>query len=93
LPITAQTRFSQLIKGGKLILHQNALQAAQITELEEQLAVITKIKTYKQKQIQQGSIMEYGKAAAQVVTEASVVARQSKKACGTNDQERVQPAL
>jgi hypothetical protein len=29
-------------KGGKLMLHQNALQAARITELEEQLAVMTK---------------------------------------------------
>jgi urease gamma subunit len=75
------------------MLHQNALQAAQITELEEQLAVITKRKTCKQKQIQQGGTMEYGEAVALVATEASVVARQSKKACGGGDQERAQPAL
>ena len=36
LPITAQAGFSQLIKGGGLMLLQNALQAARIHELEEQ---------------------------------------------------------
>jgi hypothetical protein len=46
------------------MLHQNALQAARIAELEEQLAVITKRKTRKRKQIQQGGTMEYSEAAA-----------------------------
>jgi hypothetical protein len=44
LPTTAKTGFSQLIKGAELMLHQNALQASRITELEEQLAVMTKRK-------------------------------------------------
>jgi hypothetical protein len=35
LPVTAQAGFSQLIKDSKLMLHENALQAAQISELEE----------------------------------------------------------
>jgi pyridoxal biosynthesis lyase PdxS len=48
-PVTAQAGFSQLIKGGELMLHQNALQAARIAELEEQLAVMTKRKTRKRK--------------------------------------------
>jgi hypothetical protein len=70
------------------MLHQNTLQAARITELEEQLAVITRGKTRKCKQIQQGSTVEYNEAAAQVAAEASVAARRSKKARGGSDQER-----
>jgi hypothetical protein len=72
LPVTAQASFSQLVKGGELMLHQKALQAARITELEKQLTAITKRKTCKWKQIQQGGTMEYGEAAAQVAAEASV---------------------
>jgi hypothetical protein len=75
------------------MLHQNALQAARISELEEQLAVMTKRKTRKRKQIQHGGTMEYGKAAAQVATAASVAAGQSKKARGGGDQERAQPTV
>jgi hypothetical protein len=37
--------------------------------------------------------MEYDKAAAQMAAEASVAARQSKKAHGSSNQERAQPAL
>jgi hypothetical protein len=37
--------------------------------------------------------LKYGKAAFQVVAEASVAARLSKRAHGGGDQERVQPAL
>jgi hypothetical protein len=62
LPVTAQAGFSQLIKGGELMLHQNALQAARISELEEQLAVMTKRKTRKRKQIQHGGTIESKKA-------------------------------
>ena len=75
------------------MLHQNALQAARIHELEEQLAVITKRKSRKRKRIQQGGTIEYGEAAAQVAAEASVAAERSKKARGGGDQERAQPAL
>jgi hypothetical protein len=46
------------------MLHQNVLQAAGISELEEQLAVITKRKTRKRKHVQHGSTMKYSKAAA-----------------------------
>ena len=48
-PVTAQACFSQLVRGGELMLHQNALQAARITKLKEQLAVITKRKARKRK--------------------------------------------
>jgi hypothetical protein len=47
-------------------VHQNALQAARIAELKEQLAVTTKRKTRKRKRIQQDGTMEYGEAAAKV---------------------------
>jgi hypothetical protein len=69
--VTAQAGFSQLVKGGELMLHQNALQAARITKLEEQLAVTTKRKARKRKRLQHGGTLEYGTAAAQVATEAS----------------------
>jgi hypothetical protein len=92
-PVTAQASFSQLVKGAEGMLHQNALQAARIHELEEQLAVVTRQKARKRKRIQQGGTMEYGEAAAQVAAEASVAAKRSKKARGGGDQERAQPAL
>jgi hypothetical protein len=46
------------------MLHQNALQAARISELEEQLAIMTKRKSRKRKHIQHSGTIEYGKAAA-----------------------------
>ena len=92
-PVTAQAGFSQLIKGGELMLHQNALLTARVHELEEQLAVVTKRKTRKRKRIQQGGTMEYGTAAAQVAAEASAAPQRSKKARGGGDQEPAQPAL
>jgi hypothetical protein len=49
LPVTAQAGFSQLIKGGEPMLHQNALQAAWVHKLEEQSAAITKRKSRKRK--------------------------------------------
>ena len=48
-PVTAQTGFSQLVKGAELMLHQNALLAARNYELEEQLAEMTKRKSRKRK--------------------------------------------
>ena len=92
-PITAQAGFSQLIKGGELMLHQNTLQAARIHELEEQLAVITKRKSRKRKRIQQGGTIEYGTAAAQVAAEAFTAPQRSKKARSGGNQEPAQPAL
>jgi hypothetical protein len=92
-PVTAQTGFSQLVKGAELMLHQNALLAARNHELEEQLAVMTKRKSRKRKRIQQGGTIEYGEAVAQVAAEASVAAERSKKARGGGDQETAQPAV
>ena len=46
------------------MLHQNGLQAAQISALEEQLAVMTRRKIRKRKHIQHGGTIEYGEAAA-----------------------------
>jgi hypothetical protein len=75
------------------MLHQNALQAARIHELEEQLAVMTKRKSRKRKRIQQGGTIEYGTAAAQVAAEASTAPQRSKKARGGGNQELAQPAV
>jgi hypothetical protein len=75
------------------MLHHAVLLAARNTELEEQLAIMTKRKSRKRKRVQQGGTMEYCEAAAQVVPEASVAAERSKKARGGGDQERAQPAL
>jgi hypothetical protein len=72
------------------MLHQNALLAARVHELEEQLAVVTKRKSRKRKQMQQGGTMEYGTAVAQVATRASAAPQQSKKARGGGDQEPAQ---
>jgi hypothetical protein len=92
-PVTAQAGFSQLIKGGELMLHQNALLAARNRELEEQLAEITKRKSRKRKRIQQGGTMEYGTAAARVAAEASAAPQRLKKARSGSDQEPAQPAV
>jgi hypothetical protein len=64
-----QASFSQLIKGGELMLHQNVLLTAYVYKLEEQLAVVTKRKSRKRKQIQQGSTIEYRTVTAQVAAE------------------------
>jgi hypothetical protein len=48
----------------ELMLHQNALQAARISELEEQLVAMTKRKTRERKHIQHGGTMESRTAAA-----------------------------
>ena len=92
-PVTAQTGFSQLVKGAELMLHQNALLATRNHELEEQLAVMTKRKSRKRRRIQQGGTMEYGTAAAQVAAEASAGPQRSKKARGGGDQKPAQPAV
>ena len=92
-PVAAQAGFSQLVKGAELMLHQNALQAARITKLEEQLAVITKRKTRKRKRIQHGGTMEYGEASAQVAATAAITPQRSKKARGGDGHETAQPAI
>jgi hypothetical protein len=75
----AKEGFSQLVKGAELMLHQNVLQAARITELEEQLAVLTKRRSRKRKQIQQGGSIEYGIGALQAGVDAGLSAQQSKR--------------
>lgn len=75
------------------MLHQNALQAAQISKLKEQLAVMTKRKLRKRKRVQHGGTLEYGEVAAQVAAEASIAAQPSKKTRGAGGQEGAQPAL
>jgi hypothetical protein len=74
------------------MLHGSALIGAHITKLKEQLAVITKRKARKRKQIQHGGTIEYGEASAQVAATASVAPQRSKKARG-GGHETAQPAL
>ncbi|KAK7178206.1 transposase [Paraphaeosphaeria sporulosa] len=64
------------------MLHRDALQAARIKELEEQLDAVTKRKSRKRKRIQQGGTMEYGPTADQVAAGPSTASRSSKKARG-----------
>ena len=92
-PTTAQSGLIQLVKGAELMMHESALMSARITELEEQLAEITKRKSRKRKRIQHGGTMEYGKASAQVVGNASTASQRSKKARGSDGHETAQPAL
>jgi hypothetical protein len=92
LPITAQASFSQLVKGAEGMLHQNALQAARITELEEQLSVITKRKARKRKCLQHGSTLEYGEAADQVAANAALVVNLLKRTRSSGPAGRPQPA-
>ena len=91
-PEEARGGFSKLVKGAEEMLHQNAIQAARIHELEEQLAAITKRKTRKRKQVQHGGTMEYGAAALSVAESAAIDGTVSKRARGSGGQERAQPA-
>jgi hypothetical protein len=79
IPSVAHTGLEQLVKGAELMAHRSALMGAWITELEEQLAVMTKRKSRKRKRIQTGGTLEYGEAADQAVTQpSSTVSRPSK---------------
>jgi hypothetical protein len=91
-PKSAQEGFSQLVKGAELMLHQNVIMSSRITELEAQLAEVTKRKSRKRKQIQHGGTLEFGTGASYVAAEASVASQPSKKARGGSNQERAQPA-
>jgi hypothetical protein len=62
------------MKGGELLPRQNALQATWITELKEQLAVMTKRKICRCKHIQHDGTLEYRATAMQVGAAASVAA-------------------
>ncbi|RYN17501.1 hypothetical protein AA0113_g12419 [Alternaria arborescens] len=79
-PVKALADFSQLIKGGELMLHRNALQASQIHKPVEQSAPISKRELQKRKQNRQGDTMGYRTAAAQEAAKASAGPQQSKKA-------------
>ncbi|KAF1922649.1 uncharacterized protein M421DRAFT_410079, partial [Didymella exigua CBS 183.55] len=51
------------------MLHKNVLIKARVQELKEQLAVITKRKSRKRKQIQHSGTLEYGPAASRIERE------------------------
>ena len=64
---------------------------ARIQELKEQLTEITKYKARKRKRIQHGGTMEYSIATLYVATKVSIVPQPSKKARGSDSQEKAQP--
>ena len=92
-PFSAQSSFSQLIKGAEQMLHQNALQKARIYELEEQLKEITKRKSRKRKRIQKGGTLEYSEGAALVPGGSPSTSQSKKKARGGEGTERAQPSV
>ena len=75
------------------MLHQNVFMSSRITELEEHLAVMTKRKARKRKQIQHGGTIEYREALTQVAATVSITPQRSKKARGSSGYETAQPAL
>jgi hypothetical protein len=75
------------------MIHRSALIGARITELKEQLAVITKRKTRKRKRIQHGGTLEYGEASTKVAAIASVAPQRPKKARGSSGHETAQLGL
>jgi hypothetical protein len=81
---TIQDSFSQLVKGAKLMLHQNALLTLRNSDLEEQLAVLTKRKTHKRKYIQHGETLEFGAAAERVTQTASTVVNPQRRLCSSS---------
>ena len=70
------------------MLHQNAIQAARIYELEEQLAAIIMRKTRKRELAQHGGTMGYGEAALSVAERVAIDRTASKRARGSGGQER-----
>ena len=72
------------------MLHENVIIKARVRELEEQLAEITKRKTRKRKQIQQGGTVEYGAAALSVAESATAARTVLKRARVGSGQERAQ---
>ena len=48
-PIAAQQGFAQLVKGAEMMLCENALMSSRITELDEQLEIMTRRKVRKRK--------------------------------------------
>lgn len=91
-PVTASAGFLQLVKGAELMLHQNALQSARITELEEQIDALTKRKSRKRKRLQKGGTLEYGETADEVAAGPSTRGPPSKKTRGGGVADGGQPA-
>ena len=81
------------MKGAEVMLHQNTLLAARVSELEQQLDTITKRKARKRKRIQHGGTMEYSVGSAKVATEASTATQQSKKTRRSVGLKQAQPAV
>jgi hypothetical protein len=74
------------------MIHQNALMAARIRELEELNNELTKRKSRKRKQIQSGEVLKFGETSQAVAAESPSAQQSRKKPRGGADQDRAQPA-
>jgi hypothetical protein len=61
------------------MLYQNVLLTSRITELEQQMDILTKRKTRKRRRIQHSRTIEYGTTLAQVAAEGSSSSKRAKK--------------
>jgi hypothetical protein len=61
------------------MLYQNVLLTSRITELEQQIDILTKRKTRKRRRIQYSRIIEYSTTLAQVAIEGSSLSKRAKK--------------
>jgi hypothetical protein len=75
------------------MLHQNVLLTSRITELKQQIDILTKRKTRKRKRIQYDGTMEYDTASAQVATEGSSLSKRAKKQRPSGNNEPAHSAL
>jgi hypothetical protein len=75
------------------MLHQNVLLTSHITELEQQMDILTKRKTRRRKRIQHGGTMEYGTASAQVAAEGASWSKRAKKQRPSGGDEPAHSAL
>ena len=69
------------------------LLTSRITELEQQIDILTKRKTRKRKRIQHGGTIEYGTISAQVAAEGSSLSKRAKKQRPSGSDEPAQSAL
>lgn len=81
-PSSAKNGFQQLVKGAELMLHQNALMAARIKELEELNEELTRRKSRKRKRIQTGGVLEFGEASNSVAAGSPSVRGNENRAGG-----------
>lgn len=79
-PTAVTERLAQLAKGAESLAHQDVLMMGQLTELREQIEVLSKRKARKRKRLQHGGVLDFGRGADLVAESPSVATRASKRA-------------